>query len=108
VTPLGEVRALQPGDTALVVSYRGNVRAIRVLVPTPAGGGFDYPKVQQVNYIDREVFAKLRQLNVVPSELSSDAEFLRRVTIDTIGCLPSPEEVRAFLADKSADKRAKK
>jgi hypothetical protein len=45
---------------------------------------------------------------MVPSGLSGDAEFLRRVTIDTIGCLPSPEEVRAFLANRSADKRDRK
>jgi len=108
VTPMGEIKALRPGDTALVVSYRGNIRAIRILVPMPAPPGFRYPDVPEVSYIDREVFAKLRRLNVVPSELSSDAEFLRRVTIDTIGCLPSPEEVRAFLNDKSADKRARK
>src|SRR5262249_32723128 len=88
VSPLGEVRAVRPGDAALVVSYRGNVRALRILVPTPAPPGFRYPQVPEVNYIDREVFAKLRRLNVVPSELSTDAEFLRRVTIDTIGGLP--------------------
>ena len=43
------------------------------------------------------MFASLKKLNMVPSDLSSDEEFLRRVTIDTIGQLPSPEEVRAFL-----------
>src|SRR5205823_5480480 len=57
---------------------------------------------------DREVFAKLRRLNVVPSGLSDDAEFLRRVTIDTLGRLPAPEEVRAFVADGRADKRDRK
>ncbi len=108
VTSLGEVKALRPGDTVLAVSYRGNVLALRILVPMPAAPGFRYPQLPEVNFIDREVFAKLRKLNVVPSELSSDTEFLRRVTIDIIGCLPSPDEVRAFLADKAANKRAKK
>jgi hypothetical protein len=64
--------------------------------------------VAEVNYIDRDVFAKLRRLNMIPSDLSDDAEFLRRVTIDTIGSLPSPEEVHRFLADKDPRKRAKK
>jgi hypothetical protein len=108
VTSLGKIRSRQPGDTAIVVSYRGNVLSVRVLVPTPASPGFRYPKVPEVNFIDREVFAKLRRLNMVPSDLSSDAEFLRRVSLDTIGKLPSPDEVRAFLADKSPNKRAKK
>jgi hypothetical protein len=105
---LGNVSAQRPGDTGLVVSYRGVVKAIRVLVPAAAPAGFEYPDVPAANFIDREVTAKLRQLNMVPSESATDAEFLRRITIDTIGSLPSPDEVRAFLADPSPDKRARK
>jgi hypothetical protein len=108
VTGLGEIKALRPGSTAIVVSYRGNVIPVRVLVPTELPAGFKFPAVAEVNYIDREVFSRLRLLNMVPSDLSSDEEFLRRVTIDTLGCLPAPDEVRAFLADTRADKRARK
>ena len=61
-----------------------------------------------VNFIDGEVTAKLRLLNMVPAEATSDGEFLRRVTIDTIGSLPTPDDVRAFLADPSPDKRQRK
>ncbi|MGH7173987.1 MAG: DUF1549 and DUF1553 domain-containing protein [Gemmataceae bacterium] len=108
VTPLGELHAVRPGDTAVVVSYRGSVLPVRVLVPFEPKPGFRYPRVPEVNFIDREVFAKLRRLNLVPSNLSGDGEFLRRVTIDTIGTLPSPREVRDFLADKRPDKRTRK
>lgn len=108
VTNLGMVTSMKPGSTAIVVSYRGNVLPVRVMIPMALPVGFTYPKVPEVNYVDREVFARLRQLNMVPSELSSDTEFLRRITIDTTGQLPTPEQVRAFLADKSPDKRVKK
>ncbi len=108
VTGLGMVKSIKPGSTSIVVSYRGNVTPVRILIPMALPVGFQYPKVPEVNYIDTAVFARLKKLNMVPSDLSSDEAFLRRVTIDTIGRLPSPEEIRAFLADKSADKRDKK
>jgi len=108
VSNLGLVKSIKPGSTAIVVSYRGNVLPVRVMIPMELKPGFTYPKVPEVNYVDREVFARLRQLNMVPSDLSSDEEFIRRVTIDTIGQLPTPDEVRAFLKDNRPDKRAKK
>ncbi len=108
VTPQGQIKAVRPGDTAVIVSYRGNVLPVRVLVPFETKSGSVDPKTAEVNFIDREVFAKLRRLNMVPSDLSSDTEFLRRMTIDTIGTLPTPAEVRAFLADKRSDKRTRK
>src|SRR5262245_36388693 len=108
VSSFGVVKSLRAGSTAVIVSYRGNVLPVRVLVPMELPAGFKYPNVLEVSFIDREVFARLRLLSMVPSELSSDEEFLRRVTIDTIGQLPSPEDVRTFLADQSPEKRAKK
>jgi len=108
VSTLGTVKSLRPGSTAIVVSYRGNVLPVRVLVPMELPPGFKYPKLAENNFIDREVFARLRLLNMVPSDPAGDEEFLRRLTIDTIGSLPTPDEIRAFLADKNPDKRAKK
>jgi hypothetical protein len=108
VSPTGVVTSMRPGDTAIIVSYRGNLITSRALVPVVQPAMFVYPKVLENNYIDSAVNAKLRQLNIVPSDLASDAEFLRRVTIDCIACLPSPDEVRSFLADSDPNKRSKK
>jgi hypothetical protein len=57
------------------------------------------------NYIDERVAAKLARMRISPSELCGDAEFLRRVSIDLIGLLPTPEETEAFLADPDPGKR---
>jgi hypothetical protein len=59
-------------------------------------------------YIDNHIFAKLGQNGVKAAALSSDAEFLRRVTIDLTGTIPTPEEAQAFLTDLAPGKRAKK
>jgi hypothetical protein len=60
------------------------------------------------NFIDAQVLAKLRRLNLAPAEACDDVTFLRRVHLDVVGELPTPEEVRAFLADGSSEKRAAK
>ena len=108
LSPAGAVVAVKPGDVSVSAVYRGRVRTMRARVAVPVAKDFVYPKIPEVNYIDREVFGQLRRLNIVPSDLSSDEQFLRRVTIDLIGTLPTPAEVRAFLASKDPDKRTKK
>jgi hypothetical protein len=62
----------------------------------------------QAGLIDRHIDAKLAANGIVPAAIAGDEEFLRRVTIDLTGANPTPAEVEAFLADTSADKRAKK
>jgi hypothetical protein len=108
VSPGGVVRGVRPGDTVVIIGYRGQLLTARILVPVPVAAGFVYPDLPAVNYVDREVFARLRQLNMIPSDLATDEEFLRRVALDTIGSLPSPDEVRTFLADQDPQKRTKK
>jgi hypothetical protein len=59
------------------------------------------------NEIDRLVNQRLSFLHIEPSGLARDEQFLRRVYLDLIGLLPTEKEYAAFMADKSADKRAK-
>lgn len=108
VSPRGEVESRQAGDTAVIVSYRGELIPVRVMVPMTPPPGFRYPDLTATNYIDREVYAKLKRLNIAPAERCDDLEFLRRVTLDVTGSLPTPEEIRSFVADKDAKKREKK
>ncbi|WP_425396490.1 DUF1549 and DUF1553 domain-containing protein [Aeoliella sp.] len=60
------------------------------------------------NPIDEFVFASLQKHDIPPSEQSTDTEFLRRLSLTTIGQLPTPAEVRAFVADSHPDKRDRK
>jgi hypothetical protein len=76
------------------------------ILALPAGLQYSAPQIAG-NYIDQLVAKKLEKLRVVPSELCSDEEFLRRSTIDITGMLPSEVEYNEFVADTSADKRAK-
>jgi hypothetical protein len=105
VSSTGAVRGIGPGDTAVVAAYNGLLATARILVST--GRHVVVPDVPAADVIDREVYAKLRVLGIEPSGLAPDAEFLRRVTLDVIGTLPTPAEIRAFLADQSPDKRPK-
>jgi len=101
----GRVEARQPGETAVLIKAAG--RNARIGVGVVGAEVDNYPTVPTESYVDEEVFSKLRKFNIVPSGLASDAEFLRRVCLDLTGRLPPPAQVRAFLSDKSADKREK-
>lgn len=69
--------------------------------------GFEWTAPSAGNYIDQLVNEKLRQLQYLPAETCTAAEFIRRVHLDLLGVLPTVEETSAFLADATPDKRAK-
>jgi hypothetical protein len=94
------------GEVAIIAHYLDLVANVRLthLVEVP---GFKVAEVPQDNTIDRTVFAKLNRMRISPSDPCTDAEFVRRASLDTLGLLPSPEDVRAFLADPSPDRRSK-
>jgi hypothetical protein len=94
-----------PGEAAVMAAYLGEVGLFRVMVPRP--GVPAQNTLPQFNFIDKLVDAKLAKLNVAPSGLCDDPEFLRRVFLDLTGTLPTPDEARKFLTDTAKDKRAK-
>ena len=94
-----------PGQAAVMASFAGQVDVFSALVPQSEATPVVAPKTE-TNFIDKLVNAKLTRLNIAPSPPCDDAEFLRRVTIDLIGTLPTAAEARQFLDDKSPDKRA--
>lgn len=96
----------QSGEAAIMARHMGHVAVFRALVPhgPPV---HDLPEFQPLTYIDELVAAKWKKLGLRPSPVADDATFLRRVTVDLCGRLPTVAEARAFLADTSPEKRAK-
>lgn len=93
-----------PGEEVITVRYMGHVAAVRIRVPRPQAP-HPYPTLPVNNKIDELVWAKLKVMGLVPSNLCDDSTFMRRVYLDVLGTLPTPDEVRAFLADKDSAKR---
>jgi len=77
------------------------------VIVLPKGIAYTPPTTPPANYVDELVNAKLAKLRLLPSELCSDPGFLRRVTIDITGRLPTEDECRQFQDDKDPAKRAK-
>ncbi|MCH9653225.1 MAG: DUF1549 and DUF1553 domain-containing protein [Planctomycetes bacterium] len=102
----GIVSVSRTGDTAIIVRYAGGVTSTQILVPDTENSQ-PFPETFAHNQIDEFVTAKLRKLNIRPSVLCSDADFVRRVYLDVIGALPTADETRKFLADRSPDKRSR-
>lgn len=105
ITEDGLVTAAERGEAFVMARYDTKTVVAQVLV-LPKDLVYAAPQVTG-NYIDHLVGAKLERLRIFPSELCSDEEFLRRVTLDITGTIPTEEEYLAFLADTSPDKRAK-
>ncbi|MBW3598752.1 MAG: DUF1549 and DUF1553 domain-containing protein [Planctomycetes bacterium] len=104
----GVVTSKERGDTHIIAFYDSGVAVAPVLRPVSERIGPQYPDVPTPTKIDELIVAKLRKLGIVPSEICSDAEFLRRVSLDMTGALPTPQEIETFLADTSPGKRARK
>lgn len=102
----GVVKSLRRGETAILVRYEG-AYAVNTVTVLGDRSGFAWQDSPEFNFVDTHVNAKLRKLKIQASDLCSDAEFLRRITLDLTGMPPSAEQSRAFLED-SRDSKTKR
>jgi len=102
----GLVKAVRRGEAAILVRFEGLYAANLVTVMGDRSG-FQWTPVAENNFIDKHVDTKLQKMRILPSEICTDAEFIRRVSLDLTGMPPKPERVRAFLEQKDEDKRTR-
>ncbi|MBW3598428.1 MAG: DUF1549 and DUF1553 domain-containing protein [Planctomycetes bacterium] len=108
VSESGDVTAAGQGDTHVVAFYDNGIASVSVILPVSDRVGEQFPQVAARGRIDELVVEKLRKTGAVPSAICDDAEFLRRVSLDITGTLPTPAEAAAFLTDSSPEKRPAK
>ena len=104
VSPEGRVSFSNTAEAAILVRYLGLIETTR-LTYIRSADKFSFTSPPEKNFVDKHVFARQRELQLNPAPLASDAVFLRRVYLDSIGAIPTPEEARQFLQSNSPDKR---
>lgn len=102
----GLVNKVARGETAVLARYLDKMATsyITFLEDVP---GFVWQNPPENNFVDKHVYAKLKQLQIAPSEQCTDDEFVRRAYLDSIGRLPTLDETLAFLNDPAANRRDK-
>ena len=94
----GIVKLLRRGEAPILVRFEGAYAATTLTVMGDRSG-FAWSDPPKFNYVDQHVYDKLQSVKVLPSELCTDAEFIRRVSLDLTGLPPTADAVRDFLAD---------
>ena len=105
VTREGAVALARTGEAAILVRHLDSIASTR-LTYVRHDAGYQFSGPEPANFIDREIFAKQRDLQLNPAPVAGDAAFLRRISLDLTGTLPTAEEAKAFLDSPAVDKRA--
>lgn len=103
----GVITTGQRGEAFVMARFATHTVGTQVIV-IPKGLQYEWPKIEERNFVDQLVHEKLRNLRMTPSEVCDDETFLRRAYIDIIGMLPTSEQVLKFVEDKDPAKRSKK
>lgn len=103
----GMISSTGTGDAFVLARFDQFVEGSGVIVRPSADGSvpFIFPELDEANYIDRHVHERLKRMHLFPSELADDDTFLRRVSIDLTGSLPTPALRESLMADPSPQKR---
>jgi hypothetical protein len=92
------VTSVRRGEAAMLARYEGAYTATTLIVMGDRSG-YAWKDVPEYNYVDQLVDEKLKSVKLLPSDLCTDSEFIRRLYLDLTGLPPSADQVRAFLAD---------
>jgi hypothetical protein len=106
VSKEGKVTAANRGEAFVMARFEKHTVGVPFIV-LPKSFAFMWKDIPANNYIDELIYAKLKKLRIQPSELCTDAEYIRRVTLDVCGVLPTSAESEQFIADADPAKRAK-
>jgi hypothetical protein len=102
----GLVKVVGHGEGSITAWYLSRLAIATVTAPyeQPVAAAA-FTAIPPRNFLDQLVLEKLHELNLPPSDRSTDSEFIRRAMLDTLGVLPTAEETRAFLAETTPGKR---
>ncbi|MCA9058997.1 MAG: DUF1549 domain-containing protein [Planctomycetaceae bacterium] len=106
ISQTGIVTAHERGEAFIMARFETHTVGSQFIV-LPKGLQYEDPQTPEFNYIDTLVHNKLRKLRIIPSEVCSDEEFLRRVFVDITGTMPTSDEHDRFVADTDPQKREK-
>lgn len=101
----GKAVSGQRGESFLMARFATFTEGSQNIV-IPATSDYQQPSLAAHNYIDHHVHKKLHQLQIIPSKLTSDEDFVRRIYLDLVGVLPTLEERQIFLKSGDPNKRA--
>lgn len=105
VSDNGLVTGAKRGEAAILVRFLEHIETLPLMFIEEVPN-FQWPDVAVQNEVDRLVDIKLKQLQYAPAELCTDAEFIRRASLDVTGLLPTVEQTREFLASDDPKKRS--
>lgn len=99
----GVITTLRRGEAPVLARFEGSYAATTI---TAMGDrtGFEWEQPESWGRIDELVASKWERMKIRPSQICTDAEYIRRIFLDLTGLPPTADQVKSFLADKRESK----